>query len=415
MRRTSPGRAVRHASVPRAVAAALLFTLGACTTLPIDGPLISDVRDELALRHRMPFHLVQLTPDILSVLEEEKPEVENFITDLGPSEPRIGPGDTLAVTIVEPSAGGLFSGPPSINNTGAEPGARVVTLPESTIDSDGRVNVPFAGTMQVSGLTNVEAADRIRSALSGQAIAPQVMVNTIHNVASRVTVSGAVKNPGMLPILAGGETILEAVARAGGSADPAESVVVQLNRFGNVHRVRMTTLLEQPDTNIHVRSGDYLHLLNVPQSYVVLGAADKVDERHLGIKAEKLDNALAQSGGLMDGRADARSVMLFRTEPPAVMDRITAVEAREARERGDAAPIPVSVPRHGPADAPVPVILMINLRSGSGLFLSRNMTVRDSDLIYAPDADYTQLQKFLDLIRMTVSPVSGGVVTGKAL
>lgn len=393
--------------------AILLLSLCGCRMLPIDGPLASDVNNELALRQRVPFQLVRLAPDMVSILEESPTEIETFITDLGPSEPHIGPGDGLMITIVEPSAGGLFSGPPSINNTGAEPGARVVGLQEATVGPDGRISVPFAGSVQVGGLTFVGAADRIRAALSGQAVGLQVMVNAVRSVASRVTVAGAVKMPGILPVQPGGETLLEILARAGGAADAPENVVIQLNRFGNVHRIRLQTLLERPETNIHVRPGDYLHCLIQPRSYVVMGATERVDTRNLGMDKLRLTSALASAGGLVDSRADADSVMLFRNEPAAVMDRIAAVQARLARARGEDVPIPPETAPRNPADAPIPVIFMINMRSASGLFMGRQLSIREDDLIYTPNSNYTQVQKFLDLIRLTAGPVAAAAIANK--
>lgn len=393
--------------------AALLFGLGACQSLPIDGPLASDVRAELENHQRVPFRLVELAPDMVPILEETAPDAESFITDLGPDEPHIGAGDVLVLTLVEPSAGGLYSGPPSVNNTGTEPGARVVTLPDLTVDPDGRIAVPFAGPIAVAGLTQIEAAARIQDALSGQAVQLQVIVNATRQVASRISVSGAVKNPGELPLRSGGETLLEAIARAGGATDQAENIIVQLTRFGHAHRVRLLTLLEQPEADIHVRGGDYLHLLVQPQHYYVMGATQQVELGDLTVDKVRLATALSKSGGLLDSRADARSVMLFRHEAPGVMDRIAAVEARLARARGENAPVPEAPPSRPSDAAAVPVIFMVDLRSASGLFMTQQLTLRAEDLVYVPDSAFTQWQKFLNLIQLTAAPVTTGAAANK--
>lgn len=393
----------------------LLILTVSCQSLPIDGPLASDVREELSQHERVPYSLVTLRPDIVPILNEVRPDAEEFIADLGPSEPKIGPGDALGVTIVEPSAGGLFSSAPSILGGPIEPGARVVTLPEQTVDPDGRITVPFGGGIDVRGLSHVQAAERIRGALTGQAVNPQVQVSAATSLASRITVAGAVKTPGVLPLLAGGETLLEAIARAGASTDMPENIVVQLTRFNNAHRVRMQTLLERPESNIHVRAGDYIHLLVQPRKYLVLGATEKVDDRSLGLQSLRLATALARVGGLLDIRADARSVMVFRYESPAVLDRIAVVDARLARARGEDAPIPPQPGPRTPSDPMVPVVFVINMRSASGLFMAQQLEVRESDLIYAPNSPYSQWQKFLDLIRITVNPFAAGALAAKGL
>ncbi len=391
---------------------AVLLALAGCQNLPIAGPLASEVEGEVPLLQRVPFRLVRLTPEMVPVIQESVPEAERFITDLGPSEPRIGAGDVLVVTIVEPSAGGLFSGPPSITASGAEPGARVVTLPELTVDPDGRVALPFAGIIAVGGLTQVEAAGRIQGALTGQAVRPQVMVNLARGNASRITVSGAVKTPGSLPVRSGGERLLEAVARAGGAAEPPQNVIVQLTRFGQPHRVRMQTLLDQPQTDIHVRSGDYIHLIVSPRTYLVMGATGKVDEQTLANRPVPLAAGLATAGGLLDARADATALMLFRTETPAVLDRLAAIEARLARARGEEAPIPPPI-AHADPSAPVPVIFLVDLRSASGLFMAQQLDLREHDLVYAPNSAFAQVQKFLDLVRLTTNPITTGAYSYK--
>ena len=416
MRNETFGVATRPAGVLRLAASVMLLALAGCASLPIAGPLAKDVQAEQHERQRVPFRLVKLLPDMVPILEEAAPPAQTFITDLGPDEPHIGPGDTLVVTIVEPSAGGLFSGPPGVNNTATEPGARVVTLPEQPVDPDGSIVVPFAGLVTVAGLTPAEAAARVQVALTGQAVEPQVVINIVGKVASRVTISGAVKSPGILPLLTGGETLLGAVARAGGPIEPAENIIVQLTRFGNVHRVRMRTLLEQPETDIHVRSGDYVHLLVQPQRYYVMGAAEHVERATLTIERLRLTSALSNAGGLIDGRADARDVMLFRYEPPDIMDRINAVAARLARERGEDAPIPAE-PAPRPADVPpVPVVFMIDMRSASGLFMAQQLTVHEEDIIYVPDSPYIQWKKFINLVGITANPItgSGGAIGASA-
>jgi len=265
----------------------------------------------------------------------------------------------------------------------------------------------------VAGLTQIEAAARIQDALSGQAVQLQVIVNATRQVASRISVSGAVKNPGELPLRSGGETLLEAIARAGGATDQAENIIVQLTRFGHAHRVRLLTLLEQPEADIHVRGGDYLHLLVQPQHYYVMGATQQVELGDLTVDKVRLATALSKSGGLLDSRADARSVMLFRHEAPGVMDRIAAVEARLARARGENAPVPEAPPSRPSDAAAVPVIFMVDLRSASGLFMTQQLTLRAEDLVYVPDSAFTQWQKFLNLIQLTAAPVTTGAAANK--
>src|ERR1041385_8781968 len=68
-----------------------------------------------------------------------------------PAPVLFGIGDTVAVTIFEAAAGGLFIP----IEAGVRPG-NFVQLPNQTIDNDGNISVPYAGTIKAAGRTNVQ-------------------------------------------------------------------------------------------------------------------------------------------------------------------------------------------------------------------------------------------------------------------
>jgi hypothetical protein len=78
--------------------------------------------------------------------------------------PRItlGIGDVVSVTIFEAEPGGFFV--PS--DPGARPG-NFVTLPDQTVDSNGNITVPYAGTIRALGRTRSEVQEAINEALRG--------------------------------------------------------------------------------------------------------------------------------------------------------------------------------------------------------------------------------------------------------
>ena len=386
----------------RLVAPLLLLLLAGCSTLPSAGPLVREVEDEAALKRRFPYEYVLMTPEIAAIAGARVPEVlEVFAPDLGAQQILISPGDRLTVTIVEAGAGGLYSAPPSSGINGAEQGARVVTLPEVTVDEAGRITVPFAGVRRVSGMTTTQAAQAIQASLQGQAINPQVTVGLVPGTGSRVVVGGLVRTPGLHVPQGNGETLLEAIALAGGTTDNANESLVQLNRGGQVYRIRMQSLLDFPSSNIHVRNGDYVHVYAEPRTYTVLGAADKPQEGALPINGLSLAEAISRAGGLQDARADAEGVLLARLEPRARMDRIWAVMAKEARLHGNdisgelAARAQVLQP-----GAAVPVLYRLDMRTGSGLFMARDVAMREKDLVFLPNAASTQVTKALDAVRL---------------
>jgi polysaccharide export outer membrane protein len=101
------------------------------------------------------------------------------------------------------------------------------------VDSAGRILMPLIGSIDAMGLTPMELSARIAVRLSEKYMRdPQVTVLVKEAMSQRVTVDGAVVQPGVYP-LAGPTTLLQAVALAKGM-DP---------RRANTHHVsvfRMT-------------------------------------------------------------------------------------------------------------------------------------------------------------------------------
>jgi polysaccharide export outer membrane protein len=95
------------------------------------------------------------------------------------------------------------------------------------VDTSGKVLLPLIGQIQAAGRTPSELSDDIAVALKQKYMTdPQVVVGVKEAQGEKITVDGAVGQPGMYP-LAGPTTLMQAVSMAKG-ADP---------HFANVHRV----------------------------------------------------------------------------------------------------------------------------------------------------------------------------------
>jgi polysaccharide biosynthesis/export protein len=96
-----------------------------------------------------------------------------------------------------------------------------------TVDTDGTIFFPRVGRVQAAGLTvrEFEVALRKRLLADGYFLDPHVTVTFDQFRGRRVFVFGGVTGPGMYP-LGGGATLLEILAKAGGSG-AAEAVVVR--------------------------------------------------------------------------------------------------------------------------------------------------------------------------------------------
>jgi polysaccharide export outer membrane protein len=95
------------------------------------------------------------------------------------------------------------------------------------VDTGGKVLLPLIGQVQAAGRTPAELSDDIAAELKKKYMKdPQVVVAVKEAQGQKITVDGAVLQPGMYP-LAGPTTLMQAVSMAKG-ADP---------HFANVHKV----------------------------------------------------------------------------------------------------------------------------------------------------------------------------------
>lgn len=110
------------------------------------------------------------------------------------------------------------------------------------INSSGQISLPLIGTVQAGGKTIAELEADIATKLeAGYLQAPQVSVFVKEFSSQRVTVEGAVKQPGIFPIT-GRTSLLQAIALAKGFEELAEerNVVV----FRTIKGQRMAAMFD---------------------------------------------------------------------------------------------------------------------------------------------------------------------------
>src|SRR4051812_27034131 len=82
--------------------------LAGCGMMPASGPYGVAVTSEVA--SSVPYALIKLTPAVVDALAEYEPAVlaGTFMDRRPPTAIKFGIGDTIAVTVFEAAAGGLF-------------------------------------------------------------------------------------------------------------------------------------------------------------------------------------------------------------------------------------------------------------------------------------------------------------------
>lgn len=136
---------------------------------------------------------------------------------------------------------------------------------------DGRISVPLVGDVTAAGRSPSEVAGDIQEKLAAFVREPQVTVVLTelrsHEYLSRVSVTGAVKQPISIPYRQG-MTVLDAVLAAGGVNEFAASGRSDLHRKTSdgmhTYEVRLDRILQHGDlsTNYQVAPGD---VITVPE------------------------------------------------------------------------------------------------------------------------------------------------------
>ena len=337
------------------------------------------------------YNVVDVTPSVVATLLAQP--AESFRTRFGtngqPPPPKIGIGDSVLVSIWEAAGGGLFG---TSSTTGVSPGSRSVTIPEQVVGRDGGISVPFAGRVPVAGQTTVEVQHEIEHRLSEKAIEPQVIVTMVKSVTYAATVSGEVVSGARVPFSVNGDRLLDLIALAGGAKAPVYNTFVRLSRNGVTVTIPMERLVSDPAENIYAQPGDVLTLVQVPQTYSVLGATGQNAQVSFNAERITLAEAIAKAGGLQDLRADPTGVFLFRFEPPGV---VTALNTSQLGT--------------GP-DRTSPVVYRLDMSNANAYFLAQRFPVEDKDVIYVANARLNELQKFFTLLNTITGPVITGIV-----
>lgn len=297
----------------------------------------------------------------------------------------IGAGDVIEVSIWEAPPAVLF-GSGTIDSRSGPATTRVTAFPEQMVNSDGTINIPFAGQIKAAGRSPQQIEVEIVRRLKGKANQPQVLVRVIRNNTANVTVVGEVTTSMRMPLTARGERLLDALAAAGGVRQPVNKMTLQVTRGDQVQALPLETIIRDPKQNIVLLPGDVITSLFQPLSFTVLGATGKNEELNFEAQGISLAQALARSGGLQDARADAQGVFIFRFESPNALDL--------------AGKTPAMTP-----DGKIPVIYRVDLKDSATFFVAQSFPVQNKDVLYVSNAPAAELQKFLNIVVSVVYPL----------
>ncbi len=381
--------------------------LSSCGVIPKDGPSGGAVVGQAAIVHddssylgsNRGYVLVKVADETVAFINSETPVTgQGFPRSLqskGESSVVVRPGDTVAITVLEAAAGGLFLPAESSSRQG-----NLVQLPAQQVDSAGNIILPYGGVFHVAGKSPTSLSAEISKRLSNRAIEPQAIVSINDRRGNEVSVLGEVYTPLRFSLDPAGARLLSAIARSGGARYPEYESYVTLKRGGKLYRADLSAIIRRPEQDIRLMSGDVIYVGREPKTYVVFGATispavlSGQSSRRFNFDQPRfsLNEALAKSGGLDSSRANASAFYLYRTE---------------SREH-----LATLNPSFGTFPTPdVPTIYMIDMARGDAIFLTQRINMRDKDVIFVADSDSVDLVKFLGIVRSINSTVGEGKAT----
>ncbi|MBR0564501.1 polysaccharide biosynthesis/export family protein [Azoarcus sp. L1K30] len=201
---------------------------------------------------------------------------------------KLGPGDIINVTVWDHPELTIPAG----SYRSAEASGTLVA-------ENGTIFYPYAGIIQVSGLTVREVRDILIKKLATYIEKVQLDVRVVSFRSKRIYVVGEVAKAGLLEINDIPMTMLEAVNRAGGFTTEADHANVLLTRAGQTYRVDLQALYEDGATgqNIRLEPGDIVNVPDRQQNKIfVLGEVTKPGSYLMNKRRSTLAEALGDAG-----------------------------------------------------------------------------------------------------------------------
>ncbi|MCD2316041.1 polysaccharide export protein [Sphingomonas sp. IC-11] len=364
----------------RLIMAALVGSaLAGCSTLPSAGPTAAQINRALRHDNQTGFTIVDIDAAAAPSLAFTPPPMGGLakLDRVGRID-TVGPGDLLEISIFEvgvtlftgastdsPAQGGAFN-----------PSARGTQLGTVKVDSAGDIQLPYIGRLAAAGKTTSEIERMIERGLRGLSQRPQALVSVKDNAHNVFYVSGDVRQPGRYTLGLPRERLLDSLARAGGTVNQPDDMVVRVTRGGVSEESRLSAVDASGAQNIALLPGDRIELFNRPRTYLVFGASDKVSQVNFGANNVSLAEALARTGGPSERLADPAAVYLFRYAAAS-----------------------------GEASGGQPVIYRLNMMRPDSYFLAQRIGMHDKDVIYIATARANAPGKLAQILGQLFSPI----------
>jgi polysaccharide export outer membrane protein len=293
------------------------------------------------------------------------PLTEGWITRTrGPAGNVIEAGDVVDITIWESGDTSLL----------AQPGQKVVSLPQTRVGTDGTVFIPYVEKIYIARMTPDEAREAIQEKLGPIVPAAQVLIAHTPGRKTSVDLVSGVANPGSFALPDRDFTVMAMIAVGGGVQSGLENPQVRLVRDGRLYGVSLDRLLKDPSLDTTLRGGDKVFLEAEERYFLALGAAGR--EAQVPFPQDRLTalDAMALVGGVNDARANPKGILVLRDYPASA---VRSDGRGPARER---------------------MVFAIDLTSADGLFSAGEFAIHHRDVVLVTESPVTAAQTIFGLI-----------------
>ena len=199
----------------------------------------------------------------------------------------------------------------------------------------GHASFPLIGSLEISGLSVSAASAKIRDLYARDYLVDPKLTLTVQEYATDfISVIGAVRNAGQIPIPVSGHIDLAAaMATAGGLSETADANSILLVRASGANSTySMASIVNGPDGRIKLEAGDRI-IVNqsayVGKSLTILGQVGRQGPIPFPVNGRlDLVTAIAFAGGLSD-LANPRKITVNRK------GRVITLDYKEISQRGD--------------------------------------------------------------------------------
>jgi polysaccharide export outer membrane protein len=297
----------------------------------------------------------------------------------GPDSQIIRANDRVSVTIWDNEPNSLLT----------SAGGKSITIPEVAVSSDGTIFLPYVEKVAITGQTPDQARTTLQEALARVAPSAQVQLSVQPGQGNAVDVVAGVARPGTYPLPDRNSSILSVIAQAGGIPPDLRNPLVRLIRGGRTYEIAADRLLADAAMNTTLQGRDKIVVEEDARYFTALGATGT--ERIVYFDQESISalEAMSMLGGLSEGRANPRGVLILRDYPASVLRR------------------------DGSGPAMTQVVFTFDLTGADGLFAARSFEVAPGDTVLATESPVVAARTIAALVGSFFSVVNTAQATSE--